>query len=251
MTDEFTPEGQPAQEQLESNWWRLQGIFFEPVETFQQIARRPNVLLPLLVIAVVGLAATYFVVDQIGYGNIVRKQMEQSPSVQQLEAAQREELIRDQIDNPVFQVLTYAAPALAIIPVVVVAGLLLLGARVFGSESSFKSILSATCHSYLAQGIITSVLICLVVAVTADKQSIDTTNAVFSNPGFLVDAAESPVLYAAASSLDLLSFYLMFLLALGLSTLDRKMSFGAAAGVVLFWWALWVAGKMGLTALFS
>lgn len=240
-----------SQEELQSSWWRLQGIFLEPHATFRQIARKPTVLLPLLAIILVGVAVNYFVIDQIGYENILRQQLNQSPQLQDLPAERREELIRSRVNSPVFRVLAYVGPVFGAVAILIAAALLLLGVRVLGSDSPFKHVFSVTCHSYFAYAVVTGLLLCLVVLVSSDRSTIDVQNAVQSHLGLLVDKADSPALYALASSFDIISFYLMYLLALGLSSLGRKPSFGGALGVVIFWWALWVTGKVGFAMLFS
>ena len=53
------------------------------------------------------------------------------------------------------------------------------------------------------------------------------------------------------NSLDLTSFYLIFLLALGLSTVARGVSMGMGVGIVGLFWALWVLIKMIPSLIFS
>ena len=67
---------------------------------------------------------------------------------------------------------------------------------------------------------------------------------------FLNRSSAHPALYSVATSIDLLSFYSMFLMSLGISKLSSGISFGKAFSVVFALWAVYVLVKAGFASLF-
>ncbi|MBI3697257.1 MAG: YIP1 family protein, partial [Acidobacteria bacterium] len=91
-----------------------------------------------------------------------------------------------------------------------------------------------------------SSLIGIPILLAKEPDAVDLRNVVMANPSFLFDQAEQHKLYMVASSFDLFSFWVIALMAIGISRLTGK-SRGAALLVVLIPWALYVAiGKAWL-----
>src|SRR5579872_6721207 len=76
---------------------RLAGVFFEPGKTFADIAARPSFVLPLLLMMLAGLAASYTLGQKVGWERIIRHQAESSARIQQLDPAARENSIAMQV----------------------------------------------------------------------------------------------------------------------------------------------------------
>jgi hypothetical protein len=113
----------------------------------------------------------------------------------------------------------------------------------------YKQSLGVTAHAFLPQTVASAALL----AVLWNRDTVDKAtmgDALRTNLGFLSDAHADPVGHALLSSVDLVSFWIMALLVLGLS---------AAAGaprrrvaiLVVSLWVLFVLGKAGLSALFA
>jgi hypothetical protein len=68
--------------------------------------------------------------------------------------------------------------------------------------------------------------------------------------GVLVSRTAAPAAHSLLSSIDLLSFWTMALLVLGLS-FATKAPRGRVAALVLSVWALYVLGKAGVVAIFA
>ena len=230
---------------------RLSGIFLQAEATFEAINRRPNWLLPILAVMVVSFLANAFVISTIGYDRLLREQMEQSLQVQEMPEEQRQELIASQLESQFVRVLGYVAPVFSVFAILIVAGVLLLGVTLAGGRSTFRKVLSITGHSFFAFSLVNSVLLCLVVFFNPEETASNIQNAVQSHLGFLVDSKESPVLFTLASSIDLLSFYFMYLLAKGLAAAPKRLSFASALTVVVVLWMVWVGLKIGYAALLS
>jgi hypothetical protein len=75
---------------------------------------------------------------------------------------------------------------------------------------------------------------------------------VASNLGLLVSDKEHPVINSLLSSIDVFSFWTIFLLSVAFAALsNRSLTVKKAATGVLILWAVWVAGKAGFFALFG
>ncbi len=236
----IAPSGPPVKGSL----WRLQGIFFQPKETFQEIFKKPTWLIATILYVIIAAAGVIFVTETIGFENIM---IEQARS-------QGQEISEEQLqvmNSPVLKVVRYAFMILAN-PVIVLltAALLLALFWLAGSDAKFSRAFSVAIHSFLAYTIILTAISVLIVALAADPTELDIQNLVASNLGVLVSRTESPVLFAFLSSIDVLSIYCIFLLSLGMSIVGRK-SLGTSLALVIVPWAAWILVKMGLAAIFT
>jgi hypothetical protein len=232
-----------------SSVWKLQGVFFEPQATFEEVDRRPNWLLPLLAMIIISIAAASLVVNTIGLENIVRGQIEANSRVQQMPPEQREQIVEQAVNSPLTSVMMYVGPILGpIIIVLVVAGLLMLASTLTGGQATFKKVFSVNSHVFFFSYVVASVLSVVVVLLSPDPAEIDIQNPVATNLGFLVARTESPALYSLLSSIDLVSFYTIYLLGLGLAVVNRKPVRSMLLTVVVLW-VVWVLIKTGWTAM--
>ena len=70
--------------------------------------------------------------------------------------------------------------------------------------------------------------------------------------GWFLDPSSTAVwLKQVATSLDLFTFWIMALLALGFSVMAKKMRFGKAFAAILSLWVVMVVIKVGWTLIFS
>jgi hypothetical protein len=69
-----------------------------------------------------------------------------------------------------------------------------------------------------------------------------------SNPAFLVDMKEQPILFSLLYNFDVFTIWTIFLLIVGFSTLS-KTSKAKAATIVLSLWAAMIVVKLGFAAL--
>ena len=146
----------------------------------------------------------------------------------------------------VFELIAVAAPTVI---AVVTAGALWMACQAFGWEMRFRQSLGVTAHAFLP-GIVASVALFAVLwgRSTIDPQGID--DVLHTSPAFLVGRHSDKTLHSLLASLDVLSFWSMGLLVLGLSA-AAKTSRGKMAALILSLWGLYVVGKAGLGILFS
>jgi hypothetical protein len=118
----------------------------------------------------------------------------------------------------------------------------------YASEVTFKQSLSIVAWTFVATALVSQPLTLLVMFLKGDW-NINPQDALQANLGLLLDpqTAAKPLL-SLLSSLDLFSFWIMFLLATGFGIASRKATGSALWGVVIPW-AIFVLCKAGWAAL--
>jgi hypothetical protein len=225
---------------------RLVGVLFSPGETFADIARKPTVLVPLLLFIILGYVSVIIMVPRMDWESVQAQQMQQmkkrSPSMSDADAERA-----SKVGKAVGSVMMYISPLLGVLWYLVVAVVLFGAVRLMGGEGTFKQAFSATLYAWMPLvlfGIILSVVI--LARGTIDPTQMAT--AFKSNPAFLVDLKEQPVLFALLSSIDLFTIWTIVLLIFGFSALS-KLSWAKTATIVVGLWVVMIVVKIGFAAL--
>jgi hypothetical protein len=208
----------PGEEEAKGSIWRLQGIFFEPSATFEDINKKPTFLVPLLLSIVIALIGWALIDNFVDLQELMEAQIKAAP--------QAEGLSQEQIELQA----SYTVPFIKwVAPIVIpplmmllVAALMLLMAFLTGGTTTFKKLSSVVSYTFFFQTVISITLMVLVFAVVSDPEAINLENPVSSNLGFLFDAEDSPVLFKLASSADVIIWYVIYLLGLGLSKVSER-----------------------------
>ena len=222
---------------------RLAGVLFAPAETFEDIARKPDFLAPILAIILIGVLTSIAVVPKLDFETMMRDQMAQANremSPEDLDRVAR-------IGAASGKVLAYAGPLLSIIILLIVAAVLLMAFRLMGGEGTFKQAFSASLYAWMpliVYSIIAAIIIMSRESVTPDLLPV----IVRSNPGFLADPQSQKVLFALLTALDVFTIWTLVLLSIGFSYVARVSKTKAAAIVVSLWIVLLVF-KLGFAAL--
>lgn len=217
---------------------RIMGVLMAPTSTFESIAKRPDVVVPLLVLVVFSLLANVLIARNVDFTSITRQAIEdsQSGSSRQMPPEQMERAVR--FGSAIAKATTYAAPVLQLIVLAAMAGLLLIGFRMFGGEGDYKQAFSITTYSWYP--LVINGLIATIVLLTRKSISVaDLRSPVKSNLGFLVDMKTHPFAAAILSSLDVFTFWTLVLLIIGFAAMSR-LSKGKTAAIVLTYWVLYV-----------
>jgi hypothetical protein len=230
---------------------RITGVFFEPQKTFEDIARRPTFIVPMLLVILFGLAFSIQIGQRVGWERIVRHQTELSSRSQQAPPEQREAGIA--MGVKIAQVAQYAGPILGV-PIfdLVISGVLLgIVAGIMSAPVRFKQVFAVVAWSGLP-GILVSVM-GIVVMYMKNPDDFNVNNPLAFNPGAFMDPTSgSKFLYSIATSLDLFTFWTIFLLATGLkAAAGKKLSFGGALFSVILPWAVVVLIKAGFSGMFG
>ena len=228
----------------------LGGIFMEPGRTFAALRERPRFLVAAVIVTVAVLAFTFLLYQKIGYENVVRQTMENSPRTADMDPDQRERAIAMQT-GPVFKVIAYVSPIIGVAIVLSAgAGLYLLGVMLMGKVMSYKQSLAVWTYSSLPPAVLV-MLLNVILLFLKPAEDIDPTVAqrglVRANLGLLVSGTEHPILSSALGAMDLFAIYGLVLAVIGLKVVAR-LSTGAAAGIAVGIWLIGVLIRIAFAA---
>jgi hypothetical protein len=224
-------------------------LYFAPREAFERIVKNPTWVVPLVTLIVVTSLATNFWVGKVeDPGEFAKLQMQQYG-------------VWDKMPEEVrAQALSGAAASLErqrwMIPLVgglftalVFPGVLWVFYRFFyGGEVSFRQSIAVVSWSSLAVALVTMPLNLIIMASKGDWY-LQLGEALQANPTLFLDRAEvTTFLWWLLMSLDLFSFWSMFLFALGYGVAIRKKTSSTIWAIVIPW-ALFILARAGLMSL--
>jgi Yip1 domain len=248
MTPELMPTPEPAGMGEAS---RIAGIFFEPARTFEDIARRPTFVIPMVLLIAVVLVFMALFAQHVGWERSIRHQWEINPRAAQMSPEQRENAIQMQIKFS--GVAAYAGVILGIPIVDLIWAALLFGIvkGIMGAAVKYKQVFSVLAWSGVV-GLISSALTILVMFMK-NPDDFNLQNPLVFNPGALMDPlTSSKFVYSLASSLDLFTIWMLVLIGIGLKAASGKhLSTGGAMTAVFAPWVIWTLGKAALAAAFA
>lgn len=225
---------------------RIAGVLFAPAETFQDIARKPDVLVVLVLILVVSYASVLLTVPRIDFDAMFASQAEQirakNPSVSDSDLERMQKM-----GMGFAKAMSWASPVLMICWYAILAGVLLLAFRMWGGEGTYRQAFSAAVYSWLPLTLF-SIISTIVILVRGSFDPTTAATLVKSNPAFLVEMKDHPVLFSLLSSFDVFTIWTVVLLVFGFAALSKS-SKGRAAAIVISLWAVTIVIKLGFAAL--
>lgn len=189
---------------------RLAGIFLSPVETLRDIARRPNILVPLLLIIIVSLGATAVAMQHIDFGADIRASFEDSG--RKMTAEQTARAMKWGV--AIGKTAVWASPILAPALWALYAGIVLIAFRLFGADMTFRQSFAIKIYSVLP-GLLRGIITAIVVSTRGVVPARSMATIVRSNAGFLVDFKEHPVLFALVTQFDIFALWALVLSIIG------------------------------------
>ncbi len=211
---------------------RVIGVLFSPNQTFASIARRPDWVLPLVLILITSLGAGFVIAQHVDFGSATREAMEQNKNVS---AEQIDKAVK--MTNTFGKVFSYISPVIGTIFLLIIAGILLVVFRLFGGEGDFKQAFAVTCYASMPSIIKSIVTVIIIVARGGMVPAQALATIVRSNPGFLVDYKTNPMAFALLSSLDLFTIWYLALLIIGFAYVSR-LSKAKSAMIIIGLWLL-------------
>ena len=223
---------------------RVAGVFASPGPTFAAIARRPSWWLPLIICAVVSIAATAAVLPRIDFESALREGL--AARGKTIPEAQFDQILATQKR---LAGLGYVWAALAPALIALVVGtVLLLAFKAFGWDLQFRQAFGVTSHALLPTIGISMLLILFVTRLDLVNPA-DLGDLTHSNLGFLVDRHANPALHSLAGSLDVFGIWMLILLVIGFAAAANVTRRKAAMLIVSLWGVL-VLGKAAWAAIF-
>lgn len=241
MTDVNSAAVAPPQEKPSNPFSRLVGVLFSPGQTFADIARKPDWVVPALVIIAVFLIAAIVTVPKLDFEGMMRQSME----AKGVTGPQAEQGIR--IGIAFAKGIQYTIPCLLIGILAVAALIYWGGVRLFGGVATYQQVFSVVLYGFVPVVIRQLVKIPIVLS----KHNINPREAetiVRSGPAFLVSFKEHPLLFALFSRLDVFAIWSLILIVIGLAVASR-ISKAKAAGVVIVVWSIATLITLGFAAM--
>jgi hypothetical protein len=187
--------------------------------------------------------------NQMEPREFMKTQLQEQGQWDRIPAEQRENLLDQQAKF--MPIMGWVGAALGgPITILVVAAVLMFIFRFFyAGEVGFKQSMAITSWSFFALALLATPLMLMVFALKGDW-NLNPQEVLQANLSLLLDKAETAKpLWALATSLDLFSFWLIFLLAAGFGVACKKATGSTLWGVVIPW-AVIVAIKVGWNAIF-
>jgi len=226
----------------------LSDLYFAPREAFAGILRVPWLSAAILAWLGVGLLFTAVWMNKVEPREFLKTQMEEGSQWQKMSAEQRTAVLDAQARFfPIFG--WVGATVGPVVFLLVTAAALMFVYRFFyGSEVTFSQSLAIVAWSFLAIGLIVTPMILLVMGLK-DDWNVAPQDALRAGPTLFFDRSDTAKpLWALLGSLDLFSFWHVFLLAAGFGVASKRSTGSAVWGVAVCWGVL-VLGKVAFALL--
>ena len=229
----------PIQEMSEAA--RLTGVFFSPGKTLADIARRPRWWIPVILMAILGTVYLNAFTRRVGWESVIRPAIERLPNAQTMTTQQREQAIATAARF--YQYLGYGGSAVGTLFYVFVVAVLLmfLFDTIMSAGIGLKRLMAIVAYGFLP--LLLQTVLSMVVLFLKDPDEFNLQNPLMFNVGAYLSPDSPAALRALGSSIDLFSLWIIVLLAIGISSAARKISFGKAFAGIALPWALFVGLK--------
>lgn len=229
MTSGMADTVASPQEPKPNPFARMAGVFFSPIETFASIARKPDWVVPLIVLLIISIASSIVFAQRVDFMSAVQQQLEQ-----------RKDMSQEQVDRAIrvggafAKAIAYFSPLIAVIVWVIVAAVLLLSSRLFGGEGGFKQAFSTTLYAWFPD-VLKGIILTIILAVKPHVDAMQIATLVRSNLGFLASPKTQPMSFALLSSIDLFTIWTLALFIIGFAAFSRLSKARAATIVISLW----------------
>ena len=213
---------------------RIFGIFFSPKATFEDIVRKPGWLLPVIILAVLGLAVAIGLNQKMNWREFMSQQIEKSPQASTMSAEQKEQRIEAGAKFAPISSYVFGVPAPLIL--ILVVALIMWGD---------KTALSIVAHAYVP--VMLSNLVFLLVLFLKAPGTIDLENPVATNLATFFPEDTAKWLQAFGKNMDIFTLWVVALIAIGFAaTNPKKLKGGTSFGIAFGMLAAYLAIRVGL-----
>lgn len=236
-----TPEIQQVPEALPrlSEPERIINTFVAPTKTFTDIRHNASWFVPFLIIALFSLGFIFAIDKKIGWEQIMQNEIAKNPQAQErlekMPPEQREQGL--QIQLKITKTIAYANPVIVLVIYLVVAAVLMATFNFgFGTQVNFSKSMAIVTYGSLPS-ILSALLGTVTLFAGVDPEGINIRNPVATNPAYLMNPMEHKFLYGVASAFDIVTLWVILLMAIGFST-NTKVKRGAAFAAIFGWYFL-------------
>ncbi len=244
------PAPAPEAQATLSPFGRVIGVLFSPGKTFEDIARKPTWITPVLVSTVLSIIAVIGLNQRMNWRDYIVQQIEKSPRGAQLSADQKQQ--QAEMGAKVTVAIVYASGVLVPVCFALIVGLVMMGAyNLFaGAGARFAAAFSIVAHAGLV-GIVSTPLFLLVLFLKPPG-TIDPENPLATNLAALLPEESAKWLVALCKSFDIFTFWTLILIAIGFAAVNPRKLKGAKSFTIAFSvWAVYVVCRVGWAFIFS
>ena len=241
--------GEPEPQAKIGAMGRVTGVLFSPTETYADIVRKPSWFAPLAILTVLSLVACYFLVQKVDWAAFQRKQIESSSFTSNLTQEQKDQAVERNVKFTV--PITYAIGLLGpIITILILTLFYWAGFNIFkGAGLKFGTSFAITSYALVPASV--GAILTLIILILKRVGDVDPQRLAATSLGFFLAADAPKWLVALGSSLDLIWFWTLAVLAIGYAAANpRKITTSSAYSVVIGMWLVWVVIKVGFAAIF-
>lgn len=236
---------------------RVINTFIAPSKTFNDLQRSASWWMPWLLISIVSIIFIGSVGRYVGYEQIARNALAQSPKQSdQFDKLPADQQVRQmQVRTAFTRGIAYAIPAIVVIAWLLIAGVLMgvfnLG---LGTSVPYKVSLAIAVYSGLP-GIIGSILATLSVVAggmsgSLDREAFNIQNPVATNLAYFLDPMGNKFVYSMASAVNIFLIWSLVLMGIGFSC-NSKIKRGTAIWTVIIVYLVYKVVASGLGAALS
>jgi len=234
---------------------RIINTFIAPSKTFTDLgahAKWSSWIVPWAIVSVVAILFAYAVGEKVTFAkaadNVMQMRPKQYDRIQAMKPGERDQTmlgIEKQTKSG-----AYAFPVVDIIILLVVATALFASFTfILNAKVSFKLVLGMVAYAGLPAAVrYLLATITLFAGMSPDNFNIQ--NPVATNLGILFNGVDNPVLYTAASFVDIFAIWTLVLTAIGFTCVS-KAKLGPALAIVFVWYIAFAGIFVGLAAAFS
>jgi hypothetical protein len=214
---------------------RLLGVYFSPGETFAEIGRAPQLLLPILAALVLGLIVSIALTQRLDLPAMYSQLFQQAVADGKMQQEQADQQAKFMASFGKVQFLIFGTLG-NLLAALIVAGIFKLVSAVMGKQNRFKTIFTVTLYTFLAVGIVSSVLFVLLIYLK------DPSEITFQNMGNLISSNLGAILalvvgenalpkfvMGLAQRVDIFSIWIITLLSIGYAAVTPKLKTSTAA----------------------
>jgi hypothetical protein len=246
------PSPPPQEPAPLSEGQRLVNTFFAPSKTFTDLRRNASWWGPYLLVVIVSFLFCYTVDQKVGFRKVAENLLQQSPKraeqVESLPPDQRERSMRQQTIGTKY--FSYGIPVVALVIYAIIAGVLFATIK-FGANADvkFKTMFALVVYTRLPE-LFRALLAALSILAGVSTDAFNIRNPLAVNPGYFIDTTGSATLRTLLSSFDVITFWVLILLSIGITCI-AKVKRGTAFAIVFGWYAFAMLCFVALTALTS
>jgi len=214
---------------------RLIGVLFSPGETFVEIVRAPRVIAPIIAAIVLGLVVSFAMTRRLDFQAMYSQLFEQAVAQGRMQQEQAEQQAKTMARFGPVQFLVFGSLG-SLLSALIVAGIFKGVSAVMGKDNSFKALFAVTLYTFLAVGIISSLVFVISLYLK------DPSEITFQNLGNLVASNLGAVLALAlgadglprfvmglAQRVDVFSIWIIVLLSIGYAAATPRLKTSTAA----------------------